>query len=185
MLNHKGTIVLETERLVLRPFKEEDAEKMYSGWATDTDVTRYVTWKPHESIEETEKLIKMWMEENKDVENYHWIIEFKDNKNVIGTIGLLGVDNKNENSEIGYCIRKDYWNKGITTEAAKVVLKYALNEVGFIRVTGRHDIENPASGKVMEKCGFKYEGTLRKIIKNSRGQFADCKYYSILKGEVI
>lgn len=184
MLNHKGTIVLETERLILRPFKEEDAEKMYDGWATDTDVTRYVTWKPHESIEETKKLIKMWIEENKDLEKYHWIIELKENKTVIGTMGLLGVDNKNENSEIGYCIKKDYWNKGITTEAAKRVLNYAFTEVGFTRITGRHDIENPVSGKVMEKCGFKYEGTLRKILKNSRDKIVDCKYYSLLKDEI-
>ncbi|MGO1368217.1 MAG: GNAT family N-acetyltransferase [Senegalia sp. (in: firmicutes)] len=185
MLNHKGTIVLETERLILRPFKEEDAGKIYSGWATDTDVTRYVTWKPHKSIEETKELIKMWMEENKDLENYHWVIENKENKTVIGTIGIFGVDNKNENSEIGYCIRKDYWNKGITTEAAKEIINYGLTKVGFARITGRHEIENSASGKVMEKCGFKYEGTLRKVIKNSRDKFVDLKYYSILKDEVI
>lgn len=184
MLNHRGTINLETERLILRPFKEEDAEKMYNGWATDPDVTRYVTWAPHESIEETKNLIKMWMKENKDVEKYHWIMELKENNTVVGTLGLMGVDNKNENCEIGYCIRKDYWNKGITTEVAKRVLEYALNEVGFTRITGRHMIENPASGKVMEKCGLKYEGILRKILKNSRDQIVDCKYYSILKGEI-
>lgn len=184
MLNHKGTIVLETDRLILRPFKKEDAIEMYNNWATDEQVTRYVTWPPHKSLDESENIINLWIKENKNIENYHWAIEIKEDNSVIGTIGLLGVDNRNENSELGYCISKDYWNKGITTEAASSVINYALKEVGFTRITARHQIGNDASGRVMEKCGLTYEGTLRKILKNSSGEIVDCKYYSRLKDEI-
>lgn len=185
MLNHKGTIVLETERLILRPFKEVDAIDMYNNWATDEQVTRYVTWPTHKSLDDSKNIINLWIEENKSIENYHWAIEVKEDHSVIGTIGLLDVDNRNENSEIGYCISRDYWNRGITTEAASAVINYALKEVGFARITARHHVGNNASGRVMEKCGFKYEGTLRKILKNSSDKIVDCKYYSILKHEVI
>ncbi|MBS4536352.1 GNAT family N-acetyltransferase [Clostridium sp. D2Q-14] len=185
MLNHKGTKVLETERLILRPFKEEDAIDMYNNWATDKEVTRYVTWPPHKSIDESKNIINLWIEENKSIENYHWAIEVKEDNSVIGTIGLLDVDNRNENSEIGYCISRDYWNKGITTEAFLAIIEYAFNEVGFTRITARYQVGNNASGRVMEKCGLTYEGTLRKILKNSSDQIVDCKYYSILREEVI
>lgn len=95
----------------------------------------------------------------------------------------MNVDNKLEKCEIGYCIGKAFWNQGIVTEAFKAIIKFALEEVGFNRITGRHHIDNPASGKVMEKCGLQYEGHLRQILKNKFGEFVDCKYYSILKDE--
>jgi ribosomal-protein-alanine N-acetyltransferase len=97
----------------------------------------------------------------------------------------MSIDNHNENCEIGYCIGRKFWNRGIVTEAFLAIIEFAFKDVGFIRITGRHDVENPASGRVMEKCGLKYEGTLRKINKNSTGVLVDCKYYSILKEEWV
>ncbi|WP_027626347.1 GNAT family N-acetyltransferase [Clostridium lundense] len=183
MLNHKGTTSLETGRLILRQFSEKDATEMYNNWASDTEVTKYLTWPTHSSVEVTSKVIGMWVDNYKNMECYQWAIELKENGQVIGSISLMNIDNHVENCEIGYCIGKAFWNKGIVTEAFSSIIDFAFNQVGFQRITGRHHVGNPASGKVMEKCGLKYEGLLRKISKNSSGILVDCKYYSILKDE--
>jgi Acetyltransferases, including N-acetylases of ribosomal proteins len=184
LLNHVGTKVIETERLILRPFKVWDAEDMYNNWASDEEVTRYLTWPTHKTIETTKRTIESWTNDYSNNQNYNWAIELKETCKVIGSMSLMNIDNRNENCEVGYCISRKLWGQEITTEAFKAVIKLAFNEVGFERITGRHDIENVASGKVMEKCGLQYEGVLRKINKNNKGILVDCKYYSILKEEL-
>lgn len=185
MLKHVGTKIIETQRLILRQFKEEDAEDMFNNWASDAKVTRYLSWPTHSDIEVSKKVLKMWIDEYSSQENYNWAIEIKENGSVVGSIGLMNIDNNIENCEIGYCISKTLWNKGIITEAFSAVINFAFKEVGFERITGRHHVDNAASGRVMEKCGLKYEGTLRKIHKINTGSIVDCKYYSILKEEYM
>ncbi|WBW97334.1 GNAT family N-acetyltransferase [Oceanirhabdus sp. W0125-5] len=183
MLNHVGTQRIETERLILRRFKEEDAHDMYNNWASDTEVTRYLSWPAHSSVEVTKKIIEMWLNSYNNQEHYQWAIELKENGEVIGTISLIEINNKDENCEVGYCIGKEFWNKGILTEALSEMIKFAFSEIGFQRIAARHNLDNPASGRVMEKCNLSYEGTLRKIARDNCGNLVDCKYYSILKDE--
>ena len=185
MLKHTGTKTIETQRIILRQFKEEDALDMFNNWASDDEVTRYLTWPTHSDIEVSKTILKMWIDEYSSQENYNWAIEIKGNGSVVGAIGLMNIDNDIENCEIGYCISGDLWNKGIMTEAFSAVINFAFKEVGFERITGRHHVDNVASGQVMEKCGLKYEGTLRKIHKINTGSLVDCKYYSILKEEYV
>ncbi|ABK62230.1 MULTISPECIES: GNAT family N-acetyltransferase [Clostridium] len=180
MINNKGTIILETERLILRKFEEDDAMDMYENWASDTEVTKYLTWETHRNVEDSKEIINLWIKDYHNKEVYQWAIQLKDSNEIIGSISLLNVDDHNENCELGYCIGRLFWNKGLVTEAALAVIEFAFNDVGFKRIAARHDIDNPASGRVMEKCGLKYEGTLRKILKNNKGQLVDCKYYSII-----
>lgn len=182
-MDHKGTKQLETNRLILRKFKQEDVTEMYNNWAGDLEVTKYLTWTAHKNIKITEKVISMWIASYNNIEYYQWAIELKENKKVIGSISLMNVDNRNENCEVGYCIGKKFWGQGIVTEAFLAIIGFAFDQVGFQRITARHDIDNPASGRVMEKCNLKYEGTLRKVNKSSKGILVDCKYYSILKNE--
>lgn len=127
----------------------------------------------------------MWITEYDNNENYNWAIELKEKGCIIGSLALMNIDNHNENCEIGYSIGKEWWNKGIMTEAFSEVIKFAFKEVGFERITGRHHVDNIASGSVMKKCGLIYEGTLRNIHKINTGVLVDCKYYSILKEEFI
>ncbi|WP_461206770.1 GNAT family N-acetyltransferase [Clostridium sp. DL1XJH146] len=183
MIIHIGTKKIETERLILRKFTPSDAKDMYKNWASDDNVTKYLTWPAHDNITITEKILSEWISNYNNIEFYQWAIELKETSEVIGSISLVSIDNNNENCEIGYCIGKVFWNKGIVTEAFSALIDFLFNDIGFQRITGRHDIDNPASGIVMQKCGLKYEGTLRKIIKNSKGILVDCKYYSILKEE--
>jgi len=185
MLKHKGTKIIETQRFILRQFKEEDAADMFNNWASDDEVTRYLSWPTHSDIEVSKKILEMWIDEYSSQENYNWAIEIKENRSVVGSIALMNIDNNIENCEIGYCISKTFWNKRITTEAFSAIINFAFKEVGFERITGRHHVENTASGRVMEKCGLKYEGTLRKIHKINIGSLVDCKYYSILKEEYV
>ena len=185
MLKHIGTQKLETERLILRKFKEEDAVDMFNNWASDSEVTKYLTWPAHSSIEVSKQITKLWIADYSNIECYQWAIELKDIGEVIGRIGLVDIDNNNENCEIGYCMGKAFWGKGIMTEAFSELINFLFKEIGFQRITARHDVDNPASGQVMEKCGLKYEGTLRKILKNNKGILVNCKYYSILREEFL
>lgn len=183
LLRHTGTTELKTERLLLRKFREEDATDMFHNWASDTEVTKYLTWATHSSMEVSKEIINIWINDYNNIDSYQWAIELKESGRVIGSISLMNIDHHNENCEIGYCIGKAFWKKGIVTEACLAIIDLAFKEIGFQRIMGRHDVENQASGRVMEKCGLKYEGTLRKINKNNKGVLVDCKYYSILKDE--
>ena len=170
-MNHTGSKILHTKRLTLRPFKETDAEEMFTRWASDPDVTRYVTWTPHENAEMTRTLLRIWEEEAKDPRTYHWAIEL--NNRLVGDIVLLAVDDWSESATVGYCMAK---------EAFAEVLRYAFEEVGFMRIAGEHAVENPASGRVMEKCGLKYEGTCRSRCRlPSTGEWTDLVMRAITK----
>ena len=183
MLNHKGTKELETERLILRKFKVEDASDMYNNWASNSEVTKYLSWGAHSSVETSKKLIGIWIDSYNNMEHYQWVIELKETGDAIGTISILEINNSDENCEVGYCIGKAFWNKGIMTEALSKVIKFSFSEIGFQRIAARFDVHNLASGRVMEKCNLMYEGTLRKIARDNSGNLVDCKYYSILRDE--
>ena len=185
MLKHIGTQKLETERLILRKFKEEDAVDMFNNWASDSEVTKYLTWSAHSTVEVSKQITDLWVSEYSNVEHYQWAIELEEIGEVIGSIGLVDLDNNNENCEIGYCIGKAFWGKGIMSEAFSELISFLFKEIGFQRIAACHDVDNPASGHVMEKCGLNYEGTLRKILRNNKGTLVDCKYYSILRDEYL
>lgn len=185
MLNHKGTNILETNKFILRPFILSDAEDMYYTWACDKEVARYLTWTEHCNINKTNMVVTLWINAYKNKEFYNWAIEDKLTGNVIGSINLMNVDNYNENCEVGYCIGQNFWNQGIMTEVLRIILDFAFKVVEFERITARRHINNIASGMLLKKCKFVYEGTLRKIIKDNKGDFVDCKYYSLLKSEYL
>jgi ribosomal-protein-alanine N-acetyltransferase len=185
MLNHEGTKQLQTERLILRKFTEEDAEVMYNNWASDSEVTKYLTWPIHSSVEVTKKVLNRWVHCYNNLEFYQWAIELKESGKIIGSISLINIDNDIENCELGYCIGKTFWNRGIVTEAVSAIIDFAFTEVVFKRISARHHVDNTPSGKVMEKCGLKYEGLLKNIIKDGNGILVDCKYYSILNCEYL
>ena len=185
MLNNKGTSILETNNFILRPFTSYDNEDMYYNWASDKDVTKYLTWTEHCNINKTNMIVTLWENLYKSKEYYNWAIEEKFSRRVIGSINLMNLDNYNENCEVGYCIGKRFWNQGIMSEVLHKILDFAFLKVNFERITARRHIDNIASGMLLKKCKFVYEGTLRKIVKDSNGVLVDCKYYSILKSEYL
>lgn len=178
-MEHKGTANLETERLILRKFMKEDAEAFFKNWANDSNVTKFLRWKSHENIEVTNLILDEWIENYNDLSFYQWAIVLKDIEEVIGSISVVKIDEKISNFHIGYCISEKWWNKGITSEAFTKVISFLFEEVGALRIESQHDPLNIGSGKVMEKCGLFYEGTLRNADWSNRG-IVDASMYAIL-----
>jgi len=179
-LKHLGTKTIETERLILRRFQMEDAKDMYQNWASDPEVTRFLTWPAHPSIEVSKVVIAGWMERYSELDYYQWAIALKPTgQAVIGSIGVTHINDDVGKVEIGYCIGRKYWRQGIMSEALKALIDFFINEVGVNRVEAKHDPNNPNSGNVMKKCGMRYEGTLRQSDRNNQG-ICDCAWYAIL-----
>lgn len=183
MINHKGTQVIETDRLILRRFTLEDAEDMYYNWANDDLVTEHLSWPTHKNVEVTKQVLKSWVESYNREDTYSWAITLKEKNMVIGSIGVVEIEESHENCTIGYCIGRAFWGKGITTESFKGIIGILFDEVGFERIQAYHHADNPASGKVMKKSGLKYEGRLRHYRLNTKGDFVDCDFYGILRDD--
>jgi len=185
---HKGTKTLTTERLILRPFIVEDAQAMYDNWASDDEVTRFLMWPTHSSVEVSHMVASDWVSHYDDAKFYQWAIVPRPEAfggkggEPIGSISAVEVDDRTERVHIGYCIGREWWKKGITSEALSELIRFFFEEVGAGRVEARHDPNNPNSGKVMLHCGMKYEGTHRKSDFNNQG-ICDCAYYAILREE--
>lgn len=184
MLNHKGTIEIETERLLLRRFKREDAKDMYLNWANDSEVTRFLQWVPHRSIEDTQEILETWVTSYSSMEVYSWAMVLKDKEKVIGSIGVVNRFDQHRICELGYCSGREYWNKGFMSEALRGVIEYLFTEVGYNRLEAIHHSENIASGRVMLHAGMLHEGKLRDYRMNNAGDLVDCDMYSVLLREV-
>ena len=182
MLTHKGTQPIETTRLILRRAVREDAEPMFRNWASDPEVTKYLTWPAHGSIAVSEMVIGSWLPEYEKDSCYQWMIVLKELDEPIGSISVVRQREDVGEAEIGYCIGRNWWHQGIVTEALSAVIDYLFTEVGANRVAARHDPNNPHSGGVMRKCGMKYEGTNRACDRNNQG-ICDAAQYAILRSE--
>jgi ribosomal-protein-alanine N-acetyltransferase len=179
-MKHLGTKRLETDRLILRPFVIEDAEVMYRNWANDPEVTKFLTWPPHESVQVTKDLLEDWISQYKNKEFYHWTIISKENgEEPVGSISVVLKEDEIKMVHIGYCIGKRWWRQGITSEALSTLVKFFFEEVGVNRIELKHDTNNPNSGKVMMKCRLQYEGTHREGALNNQG-VCDSAMYAIL-----
>ena len=182
MLTHKGTQTIETPRLILRQARLQDAEPMFRNWASDPEVTKYLTWPTHQSVAVSETVIGSWLQAYEKENYYQWMIVLKELGEPIGSISAVRQNERTEEAEIGYCIGSLWWRRGITTEALQAVIDFLFGEVGMNRVSARHDPNNPHSGGVMRKCGMKYEGTNRACDRNNQG-ICDTAQYSILRDE--
>ena len=181
-MKHIGTQTIETERLILRRFKDEEAHYIYENWASDDEVTKYLMWQTYTDISQAKERIE-YLKKNYVNDNfYDWAIVLKEIDEPIGTIGVVDLKEHIKSAHIGYCIGKKWWHKGITSEALSAVIDFLFDKVGFERIESRHDPVNINSGRVMKKCGMKYEGTMRKADINNQG-ICDCAYYAILKSD--
>ena len=177
---HKGTVRLETDRLILRRFVETDVEDVFNNWSNDPEVTKYLRWPPHSDISVTQGSMKRRLENYAREDYYSWAMELKETGQVIGTIGP--VSQREDSVEIGYAMGKAWWNRGYMSEALRGIIKFFFEEVGMNRVEAQHDPRNPGSGRVMQKAGMTYEGTLRQAGTNNQG-ICDEARYAILASE--
>ncbi len=184
-MKHCGTQRIETNRLILRRFISEDYQSMYNNWASDPDVSKFLTWPYHTSVETSRKITDNWVNSYVKDDYYQWAIAFKNAENdPFGSISVVCTDENTLTFEIGYCIGKKYWRQGITSEALSAVIDFLFENTDVNRIEAIHDINNPNSGKVMKKCGMIFEGTHRQGSRNNTG-LCDVNYYSILRNEWI
>lgn len=150
------TPTLTSERLILRPFHENDAEAVFYGWESDPEVAKYMFWTSHNDRNKTTKWIDSEISKISKDDWYRFALELKDTKELIGT-GLIYYEDEVECWEIGYNLSQKYWGKGYTTEAMKQIILFAKEELGIKEIVGRYAKENPSSGNVMKKLGFQFD----------------------------
>ena len=178
-MNLIGTKTLQTNRLTLRQFQEEDYIQAFNNYCNDERVTKYMTWYPHKDINVTKELISSWVKAYQTHNNFfQWVIVEKEIKQVIGSISVVDINEEISEVEIGYCLGYKYWNNGYVTEAAKEVIKYLFEEVNVNSIIAKHDSRNEASGKVMQKCNMMYYGQESFV---NKGEDASLCVYKLTK----
>jgi RimJ/RimL family protein N-acetyltransferase len=178
----EGPDKIRTENLLLRKYRIEDAVEIFTGYAQDKDVVRYLTWKPHRNIEDTKAFVKSRIDAWKKGDDFSWAITTFEGR-IIGGIALRIRDYM---ADFGYVIAHPYWSKGYATEALRTIVQWALRQPQIFRVWGCCDIENNASARVMEKCGLEKEGVLKKwgIHPQVSDTPRDCLCYSIVRSSI-
>ena len=155
------TPTFHTKRLILRPMRMFDAFDMYE-YARLPETTEFLTWSPHPDIEFTKNYLAFVIGKYRAGEFYDWSVVLKGGENkMIGTCGFSRIDFSSNVGEIGYVINPEYQNHGYATEAAREILKFGFNTLGFHRIEAKFIEGNNKSLAVMKKCGMIYEGTAR------------------------
>ncbi len=128
-MNHLGTKTLETKRLILRKTIESDAEPMFKNWASDSRVTKFMTWYPYETAQQLHDTYHQYLLEGQKNNNfYDWKIVLKETNEPIGSIGVVNSRDDIESVEIGYCLGYNWWHLGIMTEAFTEVIRFFLKK---------------------------------------------------------
>ena len=170
----------ETPRLYLRPPVLSDAQAIFSQYAQDAEITRYLIWKPHRSLDDTTDFLASRLAAWEDESEFSWTINRKQDQQLLGMIGMRARDYM---ADIGYVIARLHWGHGFTAEAAQVVVDWALAQQHIYRVWAVCDAENTASARVLEKIGMQREGLLRRWIihPNMSDEPRDCWCYATVK----
>lgn len=172
---------VETPRLLLRRMALRDAHDMFD-YSRDPEVARHVLWTAHRTIWETKAYIRWVIQQYRNGEPSSWCIVDKASGRVVGTIGFMSHHADNAMVEVGYSLARSHWGRGLMTEALQAVLRECFTVLKIHRVEALHFTSNPASGRVMEKCGMQHEGTLRRRVYN-KGEFQDVEMWAILRAD--
>ena len=165
--------ILETERLILRPPTVDDAEAVFE-WTGDSRVAKYMSYPKHTDISQTIE----WLKSTYDEDEWNWAFVLKDENKLIGS-GSIGPNADMQGYwGIGYNIHYDYWHKGYCTEAKKAIIDFAHNQLGVDKICSDHAVDNPRSGKVMEKCGLKFHH-YGEYTKLDGSETFKAKYYTL------
>lgn len=167
-------LTLETKRLILRPFKIDDAAEMFNNWASDSEVTKYLTWNNHTNIEQTRQILNLWIEQYEKPERINFAITLKETNELIGGIDVVGY--LEGIPVIGYTLSRKYWNNGYMSEACKKVIEYLLS-IGHKKIRIDAAVENVASNKIIQKCGGKLFQVVDEYIECKKQTFKINCYY--------
>lgn len=167
---------LATARLVLRRPVAEDAPRLFGSYAQDPEVTRYLTWRPHGNVSESEEIIEQFISAWRVRREFCWFITMQATGELIGSIGSR---NDHHRIELGYVLARPYWGRGLMVEAVTAVVDWLFTDMGVFRISALCDTENRASARVLEKAGFEREAILRRwaIHPNISAVPRDCYSY--------
>ncbi len=176
----KPPSTFDTSRLHLRPPVISDAEAIFTSYAQDKEVTKYMTWLPHPTIEVTREFIHRCIASWEDESAFAWVISLREDNRLLGLVDLrIG----SFMADFGYVITRNDWGKGFATEAVQEVVGWAIEQPSIYRVWAVCDVENLASARVLEKVGMEKEGILRRYGMHSNVSKIprDVLCYSIVK----
>ena len=171
---------METERILFRPWRDSDAETLFK-YASDPEVGPRAGWPPHKSVEESLEIIRTIFHSD-----HMWAIELKETGEPIGCMGYMvhgesNIDIGENDAEVGYWLARPYWNRGICTEALRLLIDYCFREKGFNTLWADYFPDNPACGRVMEHCGFRDTG---KVNRCSRLQLGSDRPVKIMRLDI-
>ncbi len=172
---------LETRRLILRRISKSDAKDIFA-YSSDPEVARHVLWSAQKDIGEAKDYCRYMLARYKKDLPSSWGIVDKRTNHLVGTIGYMDYSEDNASVEVGYSLARRLWNGGYMTEALERVIAYTFDTMDINRIEAQHEIDNPASGRVMEKCGMRKEGVLRQRLYN-KGKYVDVALYAILRND--
>ncbi|HEX9494386.1 MAG TPA: GNAT family protein [Candidatus Limnocylindria bacterium] len=170
-----------TDRLALRRVRQSDLDDIYA-YASDPDVSRYTSWAPHTSPDETRQFVRRVLDAYLEKRVANWGIELKAERKLIGMGGYVWWDPLQSAAELGYVIGKPYWGQGLMTEAVKAMIDFGFQRMALNRVVIRMDPRNIGSWRVAEKSGCRFEGIARQAIY-AKGKFDDLMVWAILREE--
>lgn len=173
--------VVETPRLTLRKARMSDAADIYR-YAQDPEVARHVLWDAHRSIFESRGYVRFLIYQYRNGMPGSWVIVLKETGHVVGTIGYMSYHADNATVEVGYSLSREHWGQGLMTEALSAVISETFRTLKLHRIEAMHFTDNPASGRVMAKCGMLHEGHMRERI-NCKGVFRDVEMWGILQSD--
>lgn len=182
MLTHVGTNTIETERLILRRFEYSDTQAMLKNWIADEKIQSMYSEPVYSTEAEVTELLDKYIGSYTKEDYYRWAIIDKETDECVGQIAYFLVDSKNHFAEIEYCVGSDFQCRGYATEATKAVIAYGFDKINLHKVQICTRTINKPSMRVIEKCGFTYEGTLRDYFYMDGG-YQGRLYYSILRNE--
>lgn len=182
MLNHTGTIQIETERLILRKFVYEDIPNILKNWIANPAVQNEYGESEYKTATEVHKLLSRWIALYKNNDFYRWAILLKKNNENIGQIAFCKVYTEIETAEIEYCIGENYWEKGYATEALNAVIEFSFKGPKFYKLEAFHRIANSRSGRVLKKTIMREVETVRRFeLENIKPDDDIC--YSIINDD--
>lgn len=167
---------LETQRLLLRKPRPEDAPLIFAAYAQDPEVTRYLTFRPHRDLTDTQQAIDRFLENWQMGRSYCWLIFRRDNGDLVGAISAR----QDQGVNLGYLLARNCWGKGFMSEALSRVVQWAFTNPSIHRVWAVCDLENTGSARLLERNGFRQEGILRKwsLHPNISDVPRDCMCYA-------
>lgn len=166
--------IIKTDRLVLRPLTVADAQAVFE-WGSDERVNKFMSYPEITAVEQETAWLRFAETDKKE---WNWGFVLKENGKLIGSGSIGPNEDMAEYWGIGYNIRYDCWGKGYTTEAMKAIIRFAHEELGINKICSYHAVDNPASGRVMEKCGLTFHH-MGKYSKTDGSATFEAKFYTL------